>query len=423
MKGVEAVAKAIIASSDRQYTVPGYPVTRLGELCGAEMVINEKTALEYALGDSLSGRRAAVIIKNVGVNACADPLLQATAQGLIGGVVLVVGDDPDATGSQTAQDSRYYGELAEIPVVEPDRETCFSGIEAALGASEQFSRVSMVRLTPPLLEENVVEKPVPRTNSRGRISDRSWTMNGRVTASENLYRKMFGWSTASTLNRWDGEPAGVGAAPGNTRIVSVHPPPAGLSGFTRINEYGRSYAVDHKGLHQVSLHKRPEARGDRGYYRTFCRECPFKLLMDLIKNTGMNVICDAGCSVLGMTPPYEFGIASYGMGASIAVAAKSTGTALTGDYALLHSGINALIDVYEKQIPLLCIVMKNDCAAMTGKQPAINPLPYLSWADPAICSTADEKRLKKELVVKDFPRTLIVTGTCPEGCAHETVEC
>jgi len=423
MKGVDAVAKAILSSSDRQYTVPGYPITRLGELCRADMVINEKTALEYALGDSLSGRRAAVIIKNVGVNACADPLLQATAQGLIGGVVLVAGDDPDATGSQTAQDSRYYGEIAEIPVVEPDRETCFSGIEAAFEASEQFSRVSMVRLTPPLLEEDVIEEPAPRTNMCGRLSDRSWTMNGRVTASENLYREMFGWSAASTLNRWDGEPAGVGAARGKTRIVTVNPPPAGLSGFTRINEYGRCYVGDHRRLQQMAPFKKPEARGERGFYRTFCRECPFKPLMNLIKNTGMNVICDAGCSVLGMTPPYEFGIASYGMGASIAVAAKSTGTALTGDYALLHSGINALIDVYEKQIPLLCIVMKNDCAAMTGKQPAINPLPYLSWADPAICSANNEKRLEKELVVKDFPRTLIVTGSCPEGCAHETVEC
>ena len=109
MKGVDVITKALLACTDRQYTVPGFPITVLGERLQAEMVINEKTALEYALGDSLSGRRAAVIIKNVGVNACADPLLQATAQGLIGGVILVTGDDPEAKGSQTAQDSRYYG--------------------------------------------------------------------------------------------------------------------------------------------------------------------------------------------------------------------------------------------------------------------------------------------------------------------------
>src|SRR5512145_2667824 len=132
MKGVEAVAHALRRYTDRQYTVPGFPITTLGSLTGAELVINEKTALEYALGDSLSGKRAAVIVKNVGVNACADPLLQATAQGIIGGIVLVAGDDPDAQGSQTAQDSRYYGELAELPVIEPDSSCCYAGIEAAL---------------------------------------------------------------------------------------------------------------------------------------------------------------------------------------------------------------------------------------------------------------------------------------------------
>ena len=96
MKCLEMLAESLKTCTDRQYTVPGFPITELGGLVNAEMVINEKTALEYALGDSLSGKRAAVIIKNVGLNACADPLLQATAQGLIGGVVLVAGDDPDA---------------------------------------------------------------------------------------------------------------------------------------------------------------------------------------------------------------------------------------------------------------------------------------------------------------------------------------
>ena len=139
MNGLEALSDAILRYTDSQYTVPGFPVTALGTLTGAELVINEKTALEYALGDSLTGKRSAVIIKNVGVNACADPLLQATAQGLIGGVVLVVGDDPDAQGSQTAQDSRYYGELAELPVIEPDAATCYAGVEAALEASGKTS--------------------------------------------------------------------------------------------------------------------------------------------------------------------------------------------------------------------------------------------------------------------------------------------
>ena len=154
----------------------------------------KRLRLNMHSGIHFSGRRAAVIIKNVGLNACADPLLQATAQGLISGVVIIAGDDPDAHGSQTAQDSRYYGELAELPVIEPDETTCYSGMESAFQASEQFSRVAILRLTPQILEAEVKHDQVSRNNLAGRISPRTWTMNGRVTAAEELYRTMFAWS-------------------------------------------------------------------------------------------------------------------------------------------------------------------------------------------------------------------------------------
>ena len=81
MKGVDAIAAALQGCGDRFYAVPGYPVTDIATVVRAEIVINEKVALEYALGDSLDGRRAAVIIKNVGLNVCADPLINATTQG------------------------------------------------------------------------------------------------------------------------------------------------------------------------------------------------------------------------------------------------------------------------------------------------------------------------------------------------------
>jgi indolepyruvate ferredoxin oxidoreductase alpha subunit len=421
MNGAGALADALLRYTDRQYTVPGFPVTTLGSLTHAEMVINEKTALEYALGDSLMGRRAAVIIKNVGVNACADPLLQASAQGLIGGVVLVAGDDPEALGSQTAQDSRYYGELAEIPVIEPDASTCYTGVEAALEASEQFSRVAMLRVTPPVLEADAEKNPIPRKDGKGRLSDRSWTMNGRVTAAEDLYRTMFDWSSASPLNRWNGDPAGAGPSPGKTRIVTVNPMPEQAAGIRDVREFGRPFIRDHRDIRPPLYQKGPQTMEERGFSRTFCRDCPFKVMMNLLKLREMSLICDAGCSILGMTRPYELGVASYGMGSSIAVAARSTKVALIGDYALLHSGLNALIDVYEKRHPLLCIVMNNTCTAMTGKQPAYNPVPYLRWADPFVCRADDEPTLERELVVTDTPRTLIVEGICPEGSSHETI--
>ncbi len=191
MKGNAALADAILRYTDRRYVVPGFPVTELGALTGAELVINEKTALEYALGDSLSGRRAAVIVKNVGVNACADPLLTATAQGLRRGVVLVAGDDPAAAGSQTTQDSRFYGEIAEVPVIEPDASCLYAGTETALEASEAFSRIALVRLTPGVLETESDESPVRRNDGTGRVVDPELTMNGRAAAATELYRSLF----------------------------------------------------------------------------------------------------------------------------------------------------------------------------------------------------------------------------------------
>jgi indolepyruvate ferredoxin oxidoreductase, alpha subunit len=423
MNGVEAVADALCRLTDCRYTVPGFPVTDLAALTGAELVINEKTALEYALGDSLMGRRAAVIVKNVGVNACADPLLQATAQGIISGVVLVAGDDPDAKGSQTSQDSRYYGELAELPVIEPDASCWYPGVEAALEASEQFSRIAILRLTPSALDAEAAQTPVQRTDGKGRLADRGWTMNGRAAAAEELYRTMFSWSSSHPLNQWYGEPAGTGPAPGKTRIVIVNPVPGQAEGIREIRECGRTFVRDHRGVLPPESEGIPLSMADRGFSRTFCKNCPFLLMMNILKDRNMPVICDAGCSILAMNRPFEIGLASYGMGASIAVAARSTHIALIGDYALLHSGLASLIDVYEKRLPLLCIVMKNDCTAMTGRQPVYNPLPYLRWADPVICQAEERTTLERELVVTDTPRTLVIEGICPEGSSHETIEC
>jgi TPP-dependent indolepyruvate ferredoxin oxidoreductase alpha subunit len=89
---------------------------------------------------------------------------------------------------------------------------------------------------------------------------------------------------------------------------------------------------------------------------------------------------------------------------------------------MLHSGINALIDVYEKHLPLLCIVMKNNCTAMTGKQPTYDTVPYLAWAKPVVCRAGDERELRRVIRHPAAPVTVIVEGECPEGSNHETVE-
>ncbi|MEI7433443.1 MAG: thiamine pyrophosphate-dependent enzyme [Methanomicrobiales archaeon] len=431
MKGEDAVTKALLAAADRFYGVPGFPVSGVLQKTGAESVINEKVAVEYALGDSLSGRRAAVILKNVGLNACADPFVEATTQGLLAGVVIVAGDDPAAEGSQNAQDSRYYGELAEVPVIEPGPDNIHEAVEEAFRASESFSRIVILRVTPDLLEAEVTPGNTERKGKTGEVAPLQLTMKGRVERARNMLGPMCEWSEKSPLNRMNGTTALVGAAgagykpahPGAiSRIITIYPPTAGIGSLKEIKELGRPFVMEHRGM-VPPVCTEPERREDRGFYRSFCKDCPFILAIKILDERGILVTCDAGCCVLCMNPPYKTSLVSYGMGSSIAVAAKSTGVALTGDYALLHSGLPALIDVFEKKTPLLCIIMKNNCMGMTGGQQAYDILPYIAWADPVTCRADDEARLRETLVRRESPIVVIIEGNCPEGRHHETVEC
>jgi TPP-dependent indolepyruvate ferredoxin oxidoreductase alpha subunit len=422
MKAADAIAQSVRTCADRCYTVPGYPVTDIAAAVNAEIVINEKVALEYALGDSLDGRRAAVIIKNVGLNVCADPLVNATTQGLRAGVIIIAGDDVLARGSQNTEDSRYFGELAQVPVIEPDGRTCGAAIASAFEASERFSRIAIVRVTPPLLERDAGVETIVRQNRKGHLASPDLTMQGRAQAADLTAAEMFSWSLASPLNLWEGGVVGVGAAEGESHAVTVYPPPNDADTLAETRELGRPFVRDHRWLRPPEVSGQPETFFTRGSCRTFCRDCPFKPVMGLLKEKGIDVISDMGCAVLAGNPPYRIGRACYALGSSVAVAARSTGVALTGDFALLHSGINALIDVYEKRLPLLCIVLKNDRMGMTGGQPVYDLTRYLAWADPVVCRADETGWLRQHIALPQRPTTLVIEGSCPEGCTHETVE-
>lgn len=348
------LADSIRALSDTSYTVPGYPITELAESSGSVLAINEKTAMEYALGDSLMGRRSVVIVKNVGVNALADPLVNATTQGLIGGVVLISGDDTQATGSQNRQDTRPYSQVASIPLIELDSSDAYGSLERAFRESERYSRVALLRVTDIQLQtvtdQRIPAQPVSR--GYGELAGRRLTMKGRAQRADDLFK-------------------GEGTE--------------------------------------------PETVESKGWTKTLCRNCPFKPLFEYISEERIDVVLDTGCALLAMKDPYNIGLANYGLGSSIAVAARSAGIAITGDYALLHSGMNALADVYEKRLPLITIVLKNSRMGMTGGNIA-DISKYIGWANPQVFN--DMSILKGPVVE---PKTFIFEAECPEDEKHETI--
>ena len=114
----------------------------------AEWSINEKVAFETALAVSYTGGRAAVSMKQVGLNVACDPLMSSAYTGVKGGFLVISADDPGPHSSQTEQDSRLMALMAKVPVLDPSTpEEAKDLIASAFRISEEFEIPVMVRPT------------------------------------------------------------------------------------------------------------------------------------------------------------------------------------------------------------------------------------------------------------------------------------
>ena len=71
-----------------------------------EWSINEKVAFETALSVSYAGGRAAVSMKQVGLNVACDPLMSSAYTGVKGGFLVISADDP---GPHSSRPNRTAG--------------------------------------------------------------------------------------------------------------------------------------------------------------------------------------------------------------------------------------------------------------------------------------------------------------------------
>lgn len=107
---------------------------------------NEKVAFEVAAGACLTGARALVTMKHVGLNVAADPLLTLAYIGTVGGLVAIVADDPGMHSSQNEQDSRHYARMAAIPLFDPsDSQEASDFVKIGFDISEEYKTPVIVR--------------------------------------------------------------------------------------------------------------------------------------------------------------------------------------------------------------------------------------------------------------------------------------
>ena len=128
--GNTALVRAMIESGTRVVTsYPGSPTPEIAVAIKSipkderpfyfEFSTNEKVATEVAYGAAVNGHLSTVFFKSVGLNVAADTFVQLSLMNIIGGMVIVLGDDPGANSSQNEQDNRHYAQMSYTPVLEP----------------------------------------------------------------------------------------------------------------------------------------------------------------------------------------------------------------------------------------------------------------------------------------------------------------
>lgn len=156
MNGNEAIARGAFEAGVK--VAAGYPGTPSTEVMDythqkypdiyCEWATNEKVAVEVAIGASYAGYRSLALMKTVGLHVAADALGGAAGSQINGGLVLVVSDDVGRIAGDDYNDCRHYGNMFNIPVLEPsDSQEAKDLMVKAFEISEQYSTPVILKAT------------------------------------------------------------------------------------------------------------------------------------------------------------------------------------------------------------------------------------------------------------------------------------
>ncbi len=175
--GNEAIARGLVEAGCQFFAA--YPGTPSSEILPGlvrfkkennldiyiEWSTNEKVAFENALAASYAGKRAAVAMKQVGLNVATDPLMSSAYIGTVGGFVIISCDDPGPYSSQTEQDTRFLAMFAKVPVFDPaNPKEAQKMLPLAFELSEKYQIPVILR---PVLrvshaQQTITFNPIPR---------------------------------------------------------------------------------------------------------------------------------------------------------------------------------------------------------------------------------------------------------------------
>lgn len=181
--GNTALVRAMIEAGTKVITsYPGSPTPEIASAIQSiplalrpfyfEFSTNEKVATEVAFGASLNGHLSTVFFKSVGLNVAADSFVQLSLMHLIGGMVVVLGDDPGANSSQNEQDNRHYARMSYTPMLEPANPAeVYTYYKEAAALAKNMGKAVILRLTTHVC------------HAKERVSFSGWTPNAEADNS------------------------------------------------------------------------------------------------------------------------------------------------------------------------------------------------------------------------------------------------
>lgn len=417
------------------FVVPGAPISHLADLCASFGVVrwatNEKTAVEAAVGVSLTGHSACVVVKHNGLLTAIDSLANAASHTVSGALVVVVGDDPDVRTSTVSIDSREIARAAGIPILMPTLRGDAGGLtRRAADLSARYGLPVIVRVTARMHDKCETENPAdidrPTATASSRIGEdltpampHDLTKFGRMVRRSSRVRALYADDMLADTNNYliehhhDGILlVSVGDICVDTEIsfccevsivsgmipdqlisharrhvttlvledwsplVEMELRCAGVHVKGRLSgslpELGSITSKDVIGaLNGAAVQSRQEE--PHATLSDSCEDALFRAIAQR-RGAGAFVAADVGSAVRICYEPYWGADAALALGSAPAVAmgaalAGRSAIALVGDFGLVHSGLGALIEIFRERLSIIVVVMVNGIQAKTGGQP------------------------------------------------------
>ena len=390
----------------------------------AEWSTNERCAFEVAFGAAASGKRAACMMKQVGLNVAFPSLLRGRHKNIEGALVIISCDDPGPQSSQTEQDTRLLATLFGIPVFDP------ASPREAGDLAYYALNYSFEHKTPVILRSTHRVSHAREAVPLYAPGERAVVLDEGVQAGQGRKLGIIASGMSCSLALDVLSPLGVGDAVSLYKVVSVHPTQPGLADFVKSAEkvlvleetdavlegivgggdkvLGRSNGyvpgageltydvvrgiiervLDESGIRAGRGKFAPDGSIEEALKTVpfsarpprLCPGCSHRASFYAMKQAFPDAVFpgDIGCYTLGISMGAVDTCLDMGGGVNLASGFYDTFIqdgklvpiiASIGDSTFFHACLTPLYDAVLKQKRFILVIMDNSTTAMTGMQP------------------------------------------------------